>query len=248
MAEIRKEKNRFFLQLNEKEQKELGESKSLFELSKVKDGVIVLTETKEEIKKETLFDEKTKQLDEKIFELLAEKGKNALPKKVEGTFEKQLNEKELKRFNELLEQGLIEKFKLNESYKKAIYRIVSGKKEKKEFDVNSAAKTIESNGFEVIVNENQVKQFCEQFNSEIKENSIKGTKGFDGYFYVIHSDLLEEIRPKILFQLKQAKTVSLKELNEKTALPSELVRGAMEFLKEEGEVLEKRKGLYQIIE
>jgi len=248
MAEIRKEKGKILIEFNENERKELGEQKSFFELNKVKDGVIILTESNTETKKADLFEEETKESDEKIFELIAERGKDNLSKKVEGEFEKQLNEKELKRFNELLKQGLIEKFKLNESYKKAIYRIVPKKKIKKDFDVNSTAKTIESNGFEVIVNDNQAKMFCEEFNSEIKENSIKGIKGFDGYFYVIQSDLLEETKPKIIQLLSQAKTVSLKELNEKAFLPADLIKAVIEFLKEEGEILEKRKGLYQIIE
>ncbi len=250
MAEIKKEKGKIFLELNEKEQKELETEKNLFELNKVKD-VFLLTESEQEIKKEnSLFDEKNQKFDEKIFELLSEKGKQALSKKVEGEFEKQLSDKEKQRFEELLKEGLIEKFKLNESYKKAIYRISSkGKKiNKKNFDINSNAKTIESNGFQVMVNEGQAKNFCEQFAGEIKENQIKGTRGFDGYFYAIDSSLLEELKPKIINALKQQNTVSLSQLNEKTSLPNPLIKGILEFLKEDGEVLEKRKGIYQLIE
>ncbi|MBU2100238.1 hypothetical protein KKB11_03325, partial [Candidatus Micrarchaeota archaeon] len=43
MAEIRKEKGRVFLELNEKDKKELNTEKSFFELNKVKD-FFVLTE------------------------------------------------------------------------------------------------------------------------------------------------------------------------------------------------------------
>ncbi len=254
MPGIRKEKDRNFIEFTEKEAKELGLETNLFELNKVK-NILVLTATEKEksipaIKQENvLFDETKKEADEKIFELLSEKGKTALTKKVEGTFEQQLNEKELKRFNELLEQGIIEKFKLNESYKKAIYRIKKQeKKENKEFDVNSEEKTIESNGFEVMVNEGQAKNFCEQFSEEIKENKIKGIKGFDGYFYAIDIELMEKIKPKILFYLKNKKNVSLNELTEKTSLPTQLIRAVNEFLKEDGEIIEKRKGIYQLIE
>ncbi len=246
MAEIIKEKGKVFLELNEKDMKELGSEKNFFELNKIK-NVFVLTEAVKSEKE--VFDEETQETDEKIFGLLTEKGKDALKMKVEGEFEKQLKPEELKRFNELLKQGLIEKFKLNESYKKAIYQIARKKqKEKKDFDVNSIQKTIESNGFEVIINDNQAKNFCQEFNAEIKENLIKGIKGFDGYFYVIYSNLLEELKPKILIQFKGNKTVSLKELTEKTSLPLELIKGITEFLKEDGDILEKRKGIYQLIE
>ena len=269
MAEIRKEKGKVFLELNEKEKKELNTAKNLFELNKVK-NVFVLTESESFSGKQTfekslnkkfspafsekaetvLFNKKKQESDEKIFELLSEKGKENLSKKVEGEFEKQLNPEEKKRFEELLKEGIIEKFRLNESYKKAIYRInlKKGLNENKEFNVNSPEKKITSNGFEVMVNENQARDFCDQFSAEIKENQIRGIKGFDGYFYAIHSDMLEKVKPEILSELKKSKNVSLKELKEKTDFPEQLLRGTIEFMKEDGDVLEKRKGIYQIIE
>jgi len=247
MAELKKENNRFFLELNEKEAKELGSKTGFFELNKVKEGIIVLSEA--EKPKETLVESEYTEEDEKILELLSGKDKKNLSNLVEGVFEKQLNEKELKRFNELIKQGLIEKFKLNESYKKAIYRIKPKQlNEKKDFDFNSSAKTIESNGFEIIVNDNQAKDFCYQFNSEIKEKQIQGIKGFDGYFYAIHSEVLEKVKPQILNELKNTKTISFKDLKEKIPIPDELIRGTIEFLKEDGEIIEKRKGIYQLIE
>ncbi|MBU2477400.1 hypothetical protein KKG83_08085 [Candidatus Micrarchaeota archaeon] len=250
MAEIRKEKGRVFLELNEKDKKELNTEKSFFELNKVKDFFVLTEAEKVSFGQPALFFSKEKGgEDERIFSLLSEKGKKSLSMKVEGEFEKQLNTKEKQRFEELLKQGLIEKFKLNESYKKAIYRIAQSKKEKKkDFDFNSADKSIEARGFEVMVNDNQARDFCEQFNPEIKEGLIKGIKGFDGYFYVIHSDVLEKTKPAILAKLKENKTLSLNELKEKTLLPPELIRGTMEFLKEDGEVIEKRKGIYRLIE
>ena len=251
MAEIRKEKGKVFLELNEKERKELNTENNFFELSKVKKGLFVLSETAEELTgpKAALFDEEKQKSDEKIFSLLSEKGKQALSKKVEGEFEKQLSEEEKKRFQELLKEGVIEKFKLNESYKKAIYQIArKTNKPKKDFDVNSPKKTIESNGFEIMVNENQARNFCDQFSAEIKETQIKGIKGFDGYFYAVYSNVLEKVKPQILNELKENKTVSLKDLTERISFPEELIRGTIEFLKEDGEVLEKRKGLYKIIE
>ncbi len=249
MAEIKKSGEKIFLELNEKEKQMLGAGKSFFELNKVK-NVFVLTEseeTKEPEKETKVLDEEFQKEDEKIFELLSQKGKNFLSMKVEGEFEKQLSEKELKRFNQLLKEGIVEKFKLNESYKKAIYQITKKGREKKEFNFNAEAKTIESNGFEVMANENQARNFCADFSAEIKEGQIRGIKGFDGYFYAVHSDVLEELKPKILSQLKE-KTVSIKELSEKTSLPMDLIKGTIEFLKEDGEVLEKRKGIYQRIE
>jgi len=256
MAEIKKAEGKVFLELNEKEKQMLGTGKSFFELNKVK-NVFLLTESelpfgksqvaKTKEKETKILDEKFRKEDEKIFELLSQKGKTNLSMKVEGEFEKQLSEKELKRFNELLKEGIIEKFKLNESYKKAIYQIAKKAGEKKDFDFNSEAKTIEANGFEIMANENQARNFCEDFSAEIKEGQIRGIKGFDGYFYAIHLDVLEELKPKILAHLKE-KTVSAKELSEKTSLPMDLIRGTIEFLKEDGEVIEKRKGIYQRIE
>lgn len=60
-------------------------------------------------------------VDEKMYGILTDR--KQLSSRIVGKFEKTLNPAELKRFEELVKEGLIEKFKLSEQYKQPVYRI-----------------------------------------------------------------------------------------------------------------------------
>ncbi|MBI2598026.1 MAG: hypothetical protein HYW50_02420, partial [Candidatus Diapherotrites archaeon] len=87
-----------------------------FELVKAKKGIWVLLETEKEKKRIFVADE----TEQKIFRLLK---KRDLKERVEGAFEKLLSPAEQIKLEKMLSDGIVEKFKLNEKYKKAIYRI-----------------------------------------------------------------------------------------------------------------------------
>ncbi len=234
-----------------------------YELLKAKKGVWVLIEKAREGKE-------AKPIDKRIYSLLKQK---SLKEKVEGKFERFLNREEQKRFREMLQEGSIVAFKLSEKYKKAIYKTreeiekeqQAGKGQKEEQKAGEEIKeeqrgskgqgkekpieqyTLEKEGFLVCKNEQRVRKICQELQKEIKEGQIKGIKSFDGFFYVIESKLYNKHRNKVLSTIGGNKSITMQELAAKTGLSTLLAKIVCEFLKDEGEIIEKRKDLLQAV-
>jgi len=222
--------NKNALIFSENELKELNfDLTKELEVIKAKKGIYLMLEKEAQ---------QTNELDQKIFSLLKTK---PLKEKVEGKFEKLLTKEELQRFNELIKEGTIIKFKLSKKYAKAIYKL---KKELEEKNEKNFA--LEKDDFQVIENSEEAKNFSQKREKEIKEGKILGIKGFDGKYYIIKKELFLAGKEKILKELKEG-IKSLQDLSIKTKMNESLVKGICELLKEEGEIMEKRKGIYAYI-
>ncbi|MFH1545193.1 MAG: hypothetical protein ABIE23_03855 [archaeon] len=238
MAEVKVDRDRTVIVLNETERNKLDLSESKeYEIVKAKDDLFLLIGKEKEVPA-------IPSSDKKIFSLLS--GRKNLSQRVEGEFEKLLSKEELFRFNELLKEGIIIKFRLSEKYKKPIYKLKEEPEDKKKAEPLDNP-TLEKNHFTVIDNDFEARKFCDRFSREIKENQIKGMKAFDGKFYVLSSSLYEKLKPTIINELKKNKQLNLKQLSINCSLDPNLVRAICEFLREEGEIIEKRKSLYELI-
>ncbi len=245
MPRLKKQGREFFLAFSEQEAGELGlETGKEYDLGRAKQGIWVLSEKQGQ--------EKPVQMeaidDARIFDLLAKKN---LSERVEGKFEKQLNEKELERLKQLLEEGKIIAFRLNEKYKKAVYKIAPEKKKESE-NANAPEKPIEeysidTDGFLVVKNEERAKRLSEELQGQIKGGKIKGMRSFDSHFYIIETALLEKYFGETCAIIKNSKSIILPELSQKLGISRMLARIVCEFLKEDGEIIEKRKEAYQIV-
>jgi len=262
MVEVRLDKDKAAILLDKAEFDRLGLSeKKDYEIIRAKEDLFLL------IGKPISPQKDFSLIDKRIFSLLD--NRKILDKRVEGKFEKLLNKEELQRFQELLKLGVIEKFRLSEKYKKPIYRIKEKKKEQMQAQaqaqaiqtqqqaqtqkpvqatVPSTEPRIEKEGFTIIKSDFDARKFCYDYEQEIKSSQIKGLKSFDGNHYFIRVPLFEKLKQKILSAFKQKKNLSLKELSDKTSLEPKLIKCCCEFLKEEGELLEKRKDQYEAIE
>lgn len=220
-----------------------------YELSKARDGLWVLVETAAKKQEPKIQVDDTEQ---KIIGMLRK-----LPPRdrMEGWFEKKLTEEERKKFSEMLTNGAVVKFKSSEVFRKALY--VPGKHTAKtrapEKSFENKEKpfpdfTLEKDGFVVVKNEMRAKALSEELRDRIKAGEIKGTRAFTGEFYIVLSDLLESAEEKVIKEMKAAKKYELSALSAKIGLTETLVKIAMEFLKEEGQIIEKKKDSYQYIE
>ncbi|MBI4053272.1 MAG: hypothetical protein HY394_04500 [Candidatus Diapherotrites archaeon] len=275
MARIEKNGNSFSLKLSEAEAKSLNiaEGKN-FSVAKVRDGLFVFEESAGEKEKNALLagrgfeqqrepstsdpaDETAEksnpfaEQDRKIFSLL-----ESLPAAdiVEGKFEKQLNKEELERFQSLLKGGGIERFKSSPKYFKFLYRQAAKPAKKKESE-NPAAEekaieeySLEKDGFFVAKNEERVKRISQEFEEKIKNGEIRGMKSFDGNYYIVEDALLQKHRQKVLDCLKAEKQASVETVAQKTSISKTLAKICCEFLKEDGEIMEKRRDMYSFIE
>jgi len=247
MASITSKGDEFCISLSQQEFNDLGlEPAKLYEFVKVKKGVWVMLEAGEQ-----KFELKeVDSLEEKVVGLLKQKD---LKDKVEGRFEKLLNEKELKKFEEMLKAGKVIKFKLSDKYKKAVYKLQNNNSTQTSSQIENKEKpfeeyTLEKDGFVVVKNEMRAKKLSDELKKQINDGEIKGLKSFDGYFYIIQSDLLEEVQGKVLDAIKKEKTINLDSLERGVPFTKTLVKIASEFLKEDGQIIEKRKGIYQFID
>lgn len=196
--------------------------------------------------------------EKKIIALIREKQPRD---RVEGWFEKLLNPEELKKFREMLKSGRIVRFRLDKKYKKAIYKL----KEEAEKDVKKIGGKIETeatpeennliaggtdfdkDGFAAFYDEQSAKRFSETHREEMKANNIMGIKTFDNAYYFMRTWLFKEKFAPLLEYLGKKKSGSQLAEMGKTEKDRLRVKIMIEFLKEEGLVIEKRKEFYEAV-
>jgi len=106
---------------------------------------------------------------------------------------------------------------------------------------------LEKDGFLVCRNDERVKALSQQYREDIEKGNIKGIKSFEGTFYIIDGALYDKYKEKVLSAARAGDEVRLPQLAEKVGISSMLVKIVCEFLKEEGELIEKRKELFKAV-
>jgi len=245
------------ISLNEEETSILGEGKE-FEVIPNDKGVFLF------IDKSMLKETEGKQvciqvplLEEEKQQVLGKIRKGRLSELVEGKFELTLNEKQKKALLELVVSGEVFVFRLNETYKKGVYRAKEEKNEKERGkkeseEINAKEKTfdqynLDQDGFMIIKGKDNASKASYEFGGQIKEGLLKGIKSFDGNYYLIQTDLLEAYIDKIVISLNQKTNQNIEELAQSIKASKLLARIICEFLKEEGELIEKKTGTYTYI-
>ncbi|MFA5746294.1 MAG: hypothetical protein WC932_05580 [archaeon] len=89
-------------------------------------------------------------------------------------------------------------------------------------------------------------KFSREFYTKFKNNEIKGQKSFDGYFYVVDKYIYESTVKQIMSS-GMIKSFSIEELGTKLNKEIELLKVVIEFLKEEGVIIEKKRNVYCLI-
>ncbi len=205
----------------------------------------------------------------KIISILQDKDLS-FKERVEGNFEDLLKKEDLEIFKEMLKDKEIITFKQSEKYKKAIYVVnekyspvavenkpVLENKSIQETKAKVLGNTTEENAdliikefikkkYVIIKTQLAADKFSKDFYIKFKNNEIKGMKSFEGSFYVVDVKLYEKTRERILSSNFQ-KNFSIEELSEKLNYEIELLRIAIEFIKEEGLIIEKKKNIYCLI-
>ncbi len=176
---------------------------------------------------------------------------------VEGKFETILNDEQKKALLQLVTGGKVFVFKLNETYKKGVYRVkdevLEEKKEKKESEYFDAPEkpfdkyTLEQDGFLIIKGKNSAADASYKFEKQIKEGLLRGIKSFDGNYYLIQTELLGDYLKKCVIAFGNNNTQTIEELSKNIKASQTLTRIICEFLKDEGELMERKKGQYSYI-
>ncbi|MFA5931547.1 MAG: hypothetical protein WC821_04525 [archaeon] len=243
--------------LSSEETSLLGEGKE-FELIPNHKGVFLLIDKSVMKEKEgTQVCVQVPALEEEKQQVVGLIKKGNLSNLVEGKFELTLNEKQKKALLELVMSEKVIVFKLNQTYKKGVYRVQEEERgenrEKKESENELAIEkpyteyTLEQDGFLIIKGKDRAANASYEYGRQIKEGLLRGIKSFDGNYYLIQNDLLEEYIHKIITAFTGKTTQSLEELSKNIKTSQMLTKIICEFLKEEGEIMEKKKGMLHYI-
>ncbi|NCP71991.1 hypothetical protein GW835_01185 [archaeon] len=185
----------------------------------------------------------------KILNLLNDKSLT-FQDKVEGSFEKLLNKEDLLIFKDMLKNNEIEIYKMSSKYKKGVYQPSNYKEMnfKKDFNdsKNSEFSDFQTNKYIILKDVNLAKKFSLDFEELIKSKEVIGIKSFDGNYYVIYKYLFIEIKNN-LFNLNLKENFSLDFLSLKLNYSKEVLKVVIEILKDEGLIIEKRKGNYVFV-
>lgn len=201
------------------------------------------------------------------YEKLLKKLRDLEPKdRVEDKLEKSLDSEELLVLRKLLKKGLVSKYK-KAGYNKAVYvPKKSALEEFKSLDVtevlgevmdsrkqgtdsgekSEADLELEREGVIVLENDGLAREFSARRTESIKAGEIKGLRGFDKLFYIIDCSVYNKLKPRILKALSE-RDESIEVLAGKLGISVKLARAALEFLKEEGEAIEKKKGVFKSV-
>ncbi len=117
---------------------------------------------------------------------------------------------------------------------------------KREFAFGSPEWKIEKEGFAVIENELEAKRVSQLLESEIKAGKVMGVRGFDKKFYVVSSALHGALSEKISKALSQ-KNMALPEIVSETKANESAATAVLQVMREDGEVIEKKRGIYSLV-
>lgn len=189
-------------------------------------------------------------LEQKIISLIKEK---PFSERVQGRFEKFLSEKGTQKLKELIDKGIVEVYKKAE-YRKGVYVLSRNPRplQEKQASIQKALPEeslpdLNADGYAILSNDFQARALSTKFAEQIKQGLIKGVKSFEGTYYVAKAEFLEKWQEKILKELKKKKQVSLNALTQGTGWNKQVVKMVLEFLKEDGEAIEKRKEVYELV-
>lgn len=99
-----------------------------------------------------------------------------------------------------------------------------------------------SDGYAVIDDARLAAQFSEQLRRQGKSNIVRGIKGFDGKFYAVTKSYFSKTAPLVLKALDEPQNAE--SLAKACKLPLPACLAILHLLGEEGDVVEKRKGIF----
>ena len=102
---------------------------------------------------------------------------------------------------------------------------------------------LEKDGYLVLENEGMAQLLTQKLKSQGRDAGVEGVRGFDKKFYVIKREKLADFESRLTKALKGSGK-KLDDIAEALSLDAGLCRAGMEVLREQGKVIEKRKGMY----
>ncbi len=101
-------------------------------------------------------------------------------------------------------------------------------------------------GYWVLESEPEALEFSKRFSQQLSSGEIIGVKSFDGKYYAVRRDVYNKLIPLITrFLSDGGKTVE--ELSTFLKADKELIKAVLEVAREEGVVIERSGGMYELL-
>lgn len=166
-------------------------------------------------------------------------------KRIPPYVEKALNPEEKQILSTLLTKGYVNLFK-SKKYRYGVYNIRDSVYPLLTSRSNTRTQGTDtpflSQGYAVIDNARFASQISDQLRKQGKSKTVVGVKGFDGRFYMVTKSYFSKTAPIVLKALSQPK--SSDSVAKLCQLPSSACLAILRVLSEEGDVVEKRKGIF----
>jgi|GEM_PF-1163354 len=99
----------------------------------------------------------------------------------------------------------------------------------------------------IVKDENIARALSMRLSEEIRRREVLGTKTFDGEYYIIKKSLYDKCAPIILQYIMSHVSCTADSISNDLGIDKSLVKIVCEFLRESGEITERRKELYEYI-
>jgi hypothetical protein len=134
-----------------------------------------------------------------------------------------------------------------------VYPLLRGKKieakekpkEEKTEKQDPTRETLQKKGYVIVKDQGEAKFLSEKLKTEIKSKSIIGIKGFDGVFYLVTKEFIDE-KGKVVLEFLQ-KEADVKAIAAACKMQTDEVNALLNHLAESGDIIEKKKGLYAAV-
>lgn len=110
---------------------------------------------------------------------------------------------------------------------------------------SSEALEFAKRGYAVLNNSVEAKRLSDELNQSVKNGQVIGVLGFDKRYYLVSKPFLTKCGDAMLAALKEPATARVAAAQAK--VPLEACLAALAVLKEQGDVIEKQKGLFKAV-
>jgi len=198
----------------------------------VKNEEVTIQKKEGKMKEEELTIEEKKLLQELVNIKHSDRKTNELKRLIienQEAFEKLVNKKILFKYQKSGEELI--------GIDREYYSILTKQQQENELE------KLEKEGYLILEDKKEIYKISREIEESKKQ--VRGVMGFDKKLYLVSEKKFKEVKNKIEQSLKQEKTIE--EASKETNLDKNLIKAVVELLKEQGDLIEKKKGVYQLI-
>ena len=164
---------------------------------------------------------------------------------------KKLSPREKEVLSKLIEGKALKVYKGGRYSKTGVYDISNDvyallKSDKQEVSAATPEEQLEGQGYATVEDARDAERLCKNFEREIRSGEIFGTRGFDRRFYVARREWFIAASEKVRQGMRKGAN-NVADVSRELRIPEQAARVALEIMKDKGDVIEKRKGVYGLV-